>query len=149
MSLDSTRFNWERGREHSRRLNGFTFIEIMIVVVIIGLLAGAVTLSTRHYLDKAKQSRARSDIMTLHAAMESYYGESGAYPTSEQGLTALVPHFIDKARSDPWGRAYIYRLPGRDSPYEILSYGADGREGGEGSDADLNSADVDKSETNK
>jgi general secretion pathway protein G len=115
----------------------------MIVVVIIGLLAGAVTLSTRHYLDKAKQTRARSDLSTYRSALESYYAEFGTYPTSDQSLAVLAPKFIDRLRSDPWGRPYQYNNPGKREPYEILCFGADGREGGEGVDADISSEEVD------
>lgn len=123
--------------------HAFSFIELMIVIVIIGLLAGTVMLSTRHYVDRARQTRVRADIATYRSALESYYAEFGAYPTNEQGLGVLVPKFVDKARPDPWGRAYQYNAPGKAAPYEVVCLGADGREGGEGPDADLNSDDPD------
>ncbi len=128
------------------RRNGFTFIEVMIVIVIIGILAGAVTLSTRHYLDKAKVNRAKSDLSTYRSALESYYGEHGRYPSAEEGLRVLSPQFIDKTRTDPWNRPYVYRRPGASTPYEIACLGADGREGGDGVDSDINSADHDTTE---
>jgi general secretion pathway protein G len=112
----------------------------MIVVVIIGLLAGAVTLSTRHYLDRAKGNRAKTDIATFRSAIETFYGEEGRYPTTDEGIEALVPEYIDQLRQDPWGRPYQYVQPGRTAPYEIICYGADGRAGGEGADADIGSA---------
>jgi general secretion pathway protein G len=139
------------GAIHTKGLwrQGFSFIEIMIVVVIIGILAGAVTLSARHYLDKAKVNRARSDIATYSSALSAFYAENGNYPTSDQGLTALEPKFIDKLRLDPWGHAYAYNQPGRTGPYEIICYGADGKEGGDGADADISSEDVDTQGTAK
>jgi general secretion pathway protein G len=134
-------------RRQRRRAQGFSFIEILIVIVIIGLLAGAVSLSTRHYLDKAKQTRARSDLATYRSALESYYAEFGGYPTNEQGLAVLAPRFIDRLRNDPWSRAYQYNAPGRNGPYEVTCLGADGREGGDGVAADIASDDLDAAPT--
>lgn len=128
---------------------GFTFIEVMVVVVIIGILAAAVTLTSSHYLDKAKQNRARADIATYSSALASFYAENGRYPTPAEGLAILVPKYIDKLRQDPWSHPYIYNKPGRSEPYEILSYGADGKEGGEGADADITSFDQDAPEPPK
>lgn len=134
------------GQLRGMRRSAFSFIEVMVVIVIIGLMAGAVSLSTRHYLDKAKKTRVRSDLATYHSALESYYGEFGHYPSSEEGLKILTPKFIDKLRPDPWGRAYQYNFPGQAGPYEILCFGADGREGGEGVNADLSSEDAEAGE---
>lgn len=128
-----------RHRPRVRR-KGFSFIEVMVVVVIMGLMAGAVTLSTRHLLDKAKQNRARADIATLSSALAAFYGERGRYPSNEEGLAVIVPDFITDVRLDPWGRAYQYNQPGHDRPYDLVSYGADGREGGEGADSDISNA---------
>lgn len=119
---------------------GFTFIEIMIVVVIIGLLAGAVALKVSDYVDKAKINRARSDIATIVNAVESYYADTGQYPTNEQGL-AILPL---KNTKDPWGRPYQYNQPGRGAPYEVITYGANGREGGDGVDKDISSTDLEE-----
>jgi len=125
------------------RRQGFSFIELMIVIVIIGILAGAVTVSAQHYLNKAKVNRARSDIATYCNALAGFYAENGHYPTNEEGLSALAPKFIDKLRNDPWGHAYGYNQPGRSGPYEVICYGADGREGGIDADADIASFDAD------
>jgi general secretion pathway protein G len=108
-------------------------MEVMVVVVIIGLLAGAVALRVRHYVDKAKLQRARSDISTIVSAVEAFYADKSRYPTNEEGLTALPLTTL----KDPWGRPYQYNCPGHDHPYEVVTYGADGREGGDGEDADL------------
>lgn len=114
---------------------GFSFIEVMIVVVIIGLLAGAVALKVSDYVDKAKLNRAKSDIATVVNAIESFYADQGRYPNNDEGLDVLPL----KSKSDPWGRPYQYNQPGRNGPFEVLCYGADGREGGEGPDADITS----------
>lgn len=135
------------GRQR-RNGGGFSFIEILIVVVIIGILAGTVTLSARHYLDRAKQNRARSDVATYESALAAFYGDNGRYPTSDEGLATLTPKYVDKLRSDPWSRPYNYNQPGRSGAYEVFSYGADGREGGEGADADVASYDSDTGQTN-
>jgi general secretion pathway protein G len=133
----------------SNRARAFSLIEVMIVIVIIGLLAGAVTLSTRHFMDKAKQTRARADIATYKSGLESFYAEFGRYPSSEEGLAALAPKFIDKVRMDPWSRPYQYNFPGRKSPYEIICFGSDGRDSGDGVASDITSEDVDSTEATK
>ncbi len=112
---------------------GFSFIEVMVVVVIIGLLAGAVALKVTGYMDAARANRAKSDIATIVDAVEAYYLTNSRYPTNEEGLENLPL----KNRLDPWGRLYEYNSPGRDEPFEVYTLGADGREGGEGSNADL------------
>ncbi len=123
-----------RGRASGRR-GGFSFIEVMVVVVIIGLLAGAVAIKVSDYVDRAKLNRARSDIATIVNAVESYYADTGAYPSNEQGLSALPI----KNTKDPWNRPYQYNQPGRSEAYEVICYGADGREGGDGADRDISS----------
>ncbi len=123
---------------------GFTFIEVMIVIVIIGLLAGMVTLASRHYVDKARRNRAKADIATYSSALAAYYADAGHYPTTDEGLSVLTPKYVERMRADPWGRAYAYTNPGRSgSAWEVVCYGADGREGGDGADADVSSDDLD------
>ena|SRR5688572_8482915 len=124
------------------RTRAFSLIEVMIVVVIIGLLAGVVTYATREYLERAKKQRARADVAVLVGAVDAFYLDKGRYPENQEGLKVLVPGFIKSLPSDPWGRAYQYVQPGRRAAYEIVSYGADGREGGSGADADVASYDV-------
>lgn len=112
----------------------FSFIEVMVVVVIIGLLAGAVTLKVSNYMDTAKINRAKSDLATIVAAVEAYYLTNGRYPTNEEGLKYLSL----KSRTDPWGSSYGYNSPGRNrEAFEVICFGADGREGGEGTNADI------------
>ena len=123
---------------YHQRCKGFSFIEIMVVVVIIGLLAGTVAIKVGHYIDKAKGNRARSDIATIVNAVESYYADNGRYPTNDEGLSVLPI----KNTKDPWARVYQYNQPGRSEPYEVICYGADGREGGDNADTDITSADL-------
>lgn len=126
---------------HRPRCTAFSFLEIMVVVVIIGLLAGAVAIKVSDYVDKARLNRAKSDIAVIVNAIESYYLNEGNYPTNEDGLADLP---IDKAK-DPWGRPYQYNQPGRNEPYEVICYGADGREGGEDADGDISSETLEES----
>ena len=125
-------------RRHRHR-GGFSFIEIMVVVVIIGLLAGAVTIKVVGYMNTAKVNRAKSDIVTIVDAVEAYYLANSRYPTTQEGLDKLPL----KNRIDPWGRPYEYNCPGPlPEPFEVLSFGSDGREGGDGQDADICSRDL-------
>jgi len=118
---------------------GFTLIEVMVVIVILGLLAGAVVLKVGGYMDTAEVNRARSDIATIIDAVELYRMEHKRYPTNEEGLDDLP---LDN-RTDPWGNRYEYNSPGSNGqPFEVVTYGADGREGGEGKDADIYSWQV-------
>lgn len=132
---------------------GFTFIEIMIVVVIIGFLVSIVAPEIIGRLGKAKVITAQTQLGNLEAALEQYYLDCGNFPTTEQGLEALrvkptispVPKGWDGAYlkrevpTDPWGNHYIYVNPGEKNPhgYDLYSYGRDGQEGGSGEDTDI------------
>jgi general secretion pathway protein G len=118
----------------------FSLVEIMIVVVIIGLLAGVVTFATTNYLNKAKQKKAAADIATISGALEVYYGDNSRFPNNQEGLKVLVPQHIKSLPNDPWGRPYQYVQPGKSGPFDVISYGADGREGGSGADADISNS---------
>lgn len=137
--------------QHQR---GFTLIEIMVVVVIIGILIGLVAPQILGRVDESRVTAARADINTLEQALEMYRLDNFQYPTTEQGLEALVakpsgnpepknwnPEGYLKKGSlpvDPWGNPYQYFSPGDDNrPYDLYSLGADGREGGDGYDADI------------
>ena len=122
-----------------------------MVIVIIGLLAGAVTMGVRSYLVSGKQSVAKMEIANICQALDTYYAAYDRYPSNDDGLRMLVApssKFVDgllsKLPRDPWGNGYQYNQPGRNRPYEVICYGADAREGGEGADADITSADVDR-----
>lgn len=135
-----------------KRRAGFTLIEVMIVVVIIGLLASVVTYSTIGYLERAKRQKARADIHTLAGAVDSYYLATGRVPENREGLQVLLPEYIKVLPKDPWGNPYAYVQPGKaggNASYDIISYGADGREGGTGADADITSNDIEVKELPK
>lgn len=126
-----------------RAAAAFSLVEVMIVVVIIGLMATIVTYATTGYLEKAKKQKAKADLATLAGAVDSYYLHNGRFPTNQEGLKVLAPEFIKALPNDPWGHPYQYVSPGKTGPYDIVSYGGDGREGGTGSDADISSSDFD------
>lgn len=138
-----------KGRESERR--GFTLVELMVVIVIIGLLAGAVTVSVRSYLVRGKQSVAAMEIAKICQALDTYYTVTDVYPTTDQGIAMLAERsdefpdgLLNKIPKDPWGNEYIYQVPGRDAPYEVMSYGADKQEGGDGANKDITSQDVEE-----
>jgi general secretion pathway protein G len=132
---------------------GFTLIEIMVVVVIIGILIGLVAPNILGRVDKARVTAAKADIATLEQALEMYRLDNHSYPSTDQGLEALVTkpggepeaknwnpegYLKKKLPDDPWGRPYQYVVPGQDKrAYDLYSFGADGREGGEGYDAEV------------
>lgn len=129
---------------------GFTLTELLIVLVIIGLLAALVGPVLYQRINPAKQSVARAQIENFMTALDSYFLDSGKFPTQQQGLSALRvrqegdskwngPYLKKDIPSDPWGNPFVYRTPGRNGGYEVISYGADGKEGGEGDNVDVNS----------
>lgn len=129
---------------------GFTLIELLIVLVILSLLAALVGPALVERLKPAKRTVAQAQIEEFMAALDNYYVDVGRYPSTEEGLQALRekpasakkwdgPYLKKEIPMDPWGNPYVYRAPGRNGGYEIVSYGADGKEGGEGENADVNS----------
>lgn len=131
---------------------GFTLIEIMVVVVIIGVLAALIAPSIMGRTDEARQTAAKADINTLMQALKLYRTDNLRYPTTEQGLGALVARptlepvpsrwsrpYVEKLPNDPWGNPYVYIFPGVYGEVDVLSYGADGQPGGEGANADIGS----------
>lgn len=128
---------------------GFTLLELMVVLLILAMLATIATPQVLKHLGKAKSQTAQIQIDALSASMDYYKIDLGHFPSQEQGLQALVQKpdnepkwdgpYIKKQASliDPWGRPYLYKLPGSHGPYDLYTYGADGKEGGEGEDRDL------------
>ncbi len=145
------------------RSRGFTLIEIMVVVVILAVLGALVVPKILENVDKARATRARSDIQAIETALDLYRLDNFKYPTTEQGLQALVTQPTDPTLTnyrsggylksipiDPWNNPYQYASPGADGrDYEILSYGRDGKPGGEGYDADIDSATMDQPQAQK
>lgn len=122
-----------------KREEGFTLVELMVVIVIIGLLATVVVINVMPAQDTARMRKAEADIATLEQGLEMYRLNRMNYPASGDGLQALVSEgFIKRLPDDPWGNPYLYAIPGRDGqPFDVYSNGADGRAGGEGDDADI------------
>ncbi|HEX5694251.1 MAG TPA: type II secretion system major pseudopilin GspG [Arenimonas sp.] len=137
--------------KRTRRVHGFTLIELMVVIVIIGLLATVVTLNVLPSQDRAMVEKARADVALLEQALDNYRLENLAYPRSEDGLQALVKPpaglarperyrpggYIRRLPDDPWGQPYQYAFPGRNGRFDVYSFGADGAPGGEGDGADI------------
>lgn len=130
---------------------GFTLIELMVVLVIIGVLAALIVPNVLDRADDARSTAAKTDVNNLVQALKLYRLDNQRYPTNEQGLAALTARpttapvppnwrpYLDKLPADPWGRSYQYLNPGVHGEIDVLSLGADGQPGGEGKDADIGS----------
>ena len=139
----------ETRRIESGRI-GFSLVELMVVMVIMGMLVGLAAVRYRSYLISSKQYTAKTQIATIVKAIETFYAQEGRYPTTDEGIqiladgTAAWPDgYLDKVPVDPWKRPYEYISPGSTEPYEVVSLGADGREGGEGENRDISSESLD------
>lgn len=137
-------------RPSPARPRGFTLLELLVVMVIIGLLAGYVGPKFFGQIGKSEVKAARAQIDALQKSLDQYRLDVGRYPGTEQGLAVLVtkpadepkwagPYLAKALPKDPWGQDYQYRSPGEHGEYDLLSLGKDGRPGGEGEDADLTS----------
>ena len=136
---------------------GFTLIELMVVIVILGILAGLIVPRIMGRPEEARQAKARIQIESLETALKLYKLDNGSYPSTEQGLQALVEPpavgtlpenwreggYLEKGKvpKDPWDNEYVYLCPGAHDDYDIISYGADGEPGGEGKNRDITSWD--------
>jgi general secretion pathway protein G len=120
-----------------KRTRGFTLLELLVVIVIIGLLAGYVAPRYFSQVGKSEIQVARAQIDSLEKALDQYRLDNRRYPTSEEGLQAIQPYLKKTLPSDPWGRPYVYRAPGQKGDFELFSYGRDGKAGGAGEDADI------------
>lgn len=139
--------------KRNRKSAGFTLVELLIVMVILGLLSALVGPRLFGHLGASKTKAARTQIELLGAALDMYRLDMGRYPATEEGINALSQKPADEARAanwrgpylkkrvekDPWGNAYVYAFPGQHGEYDLISLGADGQPGGEGEDADVNS----------
>ena len=141
---------------NERKQGGFTLIEIMVVVVILGILAALVVPQVMNRPDQAKVTVAKGDIKAIGAALDMYKLDNYSYPSTQQGLDALVEKpggnpqpknwnrdgYLKRVPKDPWGNEYQYLSPGTQGPYDLYSYGADGKQGGSELNADIGSWDL-------
>ena len=130
---------------------GFTLIEVMVVVVILGILAAIVVPRVMSRPDEARAVKSQQDIRAIGAALDLYRLDNFVYPTTDQGLEALVARpqqlkpgarwkdggYLDKLPRDPWGQEYLYLFPGQNATYDLYSYGADSAPGGDGPNGDI------------
>lgn len=147
--------------KYLKKENGFTLIELMVVIIILGILATIVAPRLVGRTEQAQRTKAVVQVRNLEAALELFKLDSGFYPTTEQGLQALIEKpstgrdarrwreggYLEKGKlpADPWGNPYLYISPAADTlEYEIISYGADGEAGGEGKNADIQSSTLDE-----
>jgi len=146
----------ETGRRTARCEEGFTLIEILVVITIIGLIMGLVGPRVLTYLSEAKVKAATIQIQSFASSLDLFYLDLGRYPTSSEGLGALVrqpggvtgwngPYLKNNSVPlDPWGHPYRYKSPGDHGPYDLISLGADGQEGGAGTAADIKNWELNK-----
>lgn len=137
---------------------GFTLIEIMVVMVILGLLVAIVAPNIMGRSDEARKQTAKAQMRQISTALDLYRLDNSHYPSTQQGLAAMVEKpsgspepknwnpegYMNAVPTDPWGNEYEYVSPGSEGPYDLISYGADGREGGEGINADISVWDIEK-----
>ena len=129
--------------------HGFTLVEMLVVITIIGLIMGLIGPRVLNYLSESKVKAAKIQLQSFGSALDLFYLDAGRFPSTEEGLTALVQRTPGVAAwngpylkggsvpTDPWSHPYVYRSPGERGPYEIMSYGSDGQEGGSGVAADI------------
>ena len=142
-------FSNMRMRPAGLRQAGFTLIEIMVVVVILGILAAIVAPNVISRIDDAAITRAKQDIRGIESALKLYYMDNSRYPSTDQGLDALTTRpndpsvrnwrgpYLDKLPKDPWNNTYRYLYPGQNGEFDVFTYGADGQPGGEGINAEI------------
>lgn len=152
MGASRPRARRQAGERHGEA--GFTLVEILVVITIIGLIMGLVGPRVLNYLSESKVKAATIQIESLSGALDLYFLDLGRYPSTAQGLAALVQRpggasawngpYLKNANvpNDPWGHPYLYRSPSEHGPYEIISLGSDGQEGGTGIAADIKSWEI-------
>lgn len=140
---------------------GFTLVEMLVVIAIIGLIMGLIGPRVLNYLSESKVKAAKIQLQSFASALDLYFLDAGRFPSGAEGLAALVRQTPGVAAwngpylkgggvpNDPWNHAYIYRSPGERGPYDILSYGSDGQEGGSGLAADISLESLQKNAKNE
>ena len=157
-AANTKRERWQRagqeGREGQEGQEGFTLVEMLVVITIIGLIMGLIGPRVLNYLNESKVKAAKIQLQSFSSALDLFYLDAGRYPSTSEGLAALVQRTPGVAAwngpylkggnlpNDPWKHAYLYRSPGERGPYEIISYGSDGQEGGSGIAADISTENL-------
>src|SRR5579871_2877826 len=146
--------NKKRERQHRAGEAGFTLVEMLVVITIIGLIMGLIGPRVLNYLSESKVKAARIQLQSFSSALDLFYLDAGRFPSTSEGLAALVQRTPGVAAwngpylkggavpNDPWSHPYVYRSPGERGPYEIISYGSDGQEGGSGIAADISTENL-------
>jgi general secretion pathway protein G len=144
----------KRERRHAAGQEGFTLVEMLVVITIIGLIMGLIGPRVLNYLSESKVKAARIQLQSFSGALDLFYLDAGRYPSTSEGLAALVQRTAGVTAwngpylkggslpNDPWNHPYLYRAPGEHAPYEIMSYGSDGQEGGTGTAADISTENL-------
>jgi general secretion pathway protein G len=149
-------FTANKTREPRQRCGeeGFTLVEMLVVISIIGLIMGLVGPRVLNYLSESKVKAARIQLQSFGSALDLFYLDAGRFPSSSEGLAALVQRMPGVSAwngpyvkggnlpNDPWNHPYLYRSPGEHAPYDIISYGSDGQEGGTGTAADISTGNL-------
>ena len=138
-----------RKRQQDLGQQGFTLVEMLVVITIIGLIMGLIGPRVLNYLNESKVKAAKIQLQSFSSALDLFYLDAGRYPSTSEGLAALVQRTPGVAAwngpylkggnvpNDPWSHSYVYRAPGERGPFDIMSYGSDGQEGGSGIAADI------------
>ena len=146
--------NEKRERRPKVGEEGFTLVEMLVVITIIGLIMGLIGPRVLNYLSESKVKAARIQLQSFGSALDLFYLDAGRFPSSSEGLAALVQRMPGVSAwngpyvkggnlpNDPWNHPYLYRSPGEHAPYDIISYGSDGQEGGTGTAADISTGNL-------
>ena len=146
--------NEKRERRHDAGQRGFTLVEMLVVISIIGLIMGLIGPRVLNYLSESKVKAAKIQLQSFAGALDLFYLDAGRFPSTSEGLAALMqrtpgvaawngPYLMGNVLpNDPWSHPYAYRAPGNHAPYEITSYGSDGQEGGSGLAADISTENL-------
>lgn len=132
------------GKRPARRRNGFTLIEVLVVVVILGILAAIIVPNLMDKPGQARTTKAKADIRAIESALNMYRLDNHDYPSTDEGLEALVDEYLPRMPMDPWSRPYQYLNPGVQARIDIYTLGRDGQQGGEGEDADIGNWNLDQ-----
>ncbi|MCC6209093.1 MAG: type II secretion system major pseudopilin GspG [Gammaproteobacteria bacterium] len=128
-----------------RRSLGFTLIEVLVVVVILGILAAVIVPNLMEKPGQARITKAKADIRAIESALNMYRLDRHIYPTTDEGLESLAPTYLQRAPMDPWDRPYQYLNPGaQGGAFDLYTLGRDGQQGGEGEDADIGNWNLDQ-----